>query len=472
MERLDTLAEGRIVADPWSGRPQHWHAPFPIGRDGEAEITIGYRRCRSADPSSSPGQDFAAARYDAAHVIGVVADGVGQSFHGEIAAWMVGERLLSVLWKRRHQPPDEREMAELLSQWVSDVDSEVVATPISKGLPYIEEAEREAKLQGSQTIFSAFLLETVSGRLNLYQVGDAPARIEHDGGKPEIVLAPEGGRWSSTGKADCQLRVLVRAGVKGCLIHSDGLRQGWTEETLSRGDVFESFAEEHCERDDLCFVRVQRLRKPSEVPVEDLTISTHSEEKPSVHKGEAPPAPPPKPRHARPRRIRKPAGTALRYAAAVLLGFSFGWFPYTEIPAPPALNASTIPVKPDSSPVPAPPPPPVQPVTDKVSFQHTEKSWGPLMAGDLAVLLESKLSSIDAVEFWVGGTLAARVFPREAVHPALMLRGLNPGKETPVEVRAYVGEGLAGSETFNLASSDGKKKPGWHQLALDKHDGS
>jgi hypothetical protein len=108
---------------------------------------------------------------------------------------------------------------------------------------------------------------------------------------------------------------------------------------------------------------------------------------------------------------------------------------------------------------------------EEVSFPFGPKSLGPLLAGNLAILLDWKNSSTDSVELWVGGKLTAKVFPGEAVHPSLMLRGLDAGKEIPVQVRVYKGERIL-SQTLALTGSDGTtKNRGWYQLTLAQQDG-
>src|SRR3954465_4839137 len=103
----DGLATVSEIA--WSGSAQYQQATadqlsgmLQYGRfEGPAKdhplISIGYRRCRDFDQSNSPGQDFATVRADSKDVVGIVADGVSQSFLGNIAAKFLGTELLEVL---------------------------------------------------------------------------------------------------------------------------------------------------------------------------------------------------------------------------------------------------------------------------------------------------------------------------------------------------------------------------------------
>src|SRR5207244_2080033 len=76
-------------------------------------VSVGYRRCRDFDLSNQPGQDYAAAQSDSNYVVGVVADGVSQSFYGNLGAETLSEGLLEELWNCRHATFDQTSFEKL-----------------------------------------------------------------------------------------------------------------------------------------------------------------------------------------------------------------------------------------------------------------------------------------------------------------------------------------------------------------------
>src|SRR5690242_19400055 len=65
------------------------------------KLCLGYRRCRDFDSSNELGQDFATVRTSGDFTVGVVADGVSQSFYGHLAAMHVAKTLRTYLWENR-----------------------------------------------------------------------------------------------------------------------------------------------------------------------------------------------------------------------------------------------------------------------------------------------------------------------------------------------------------------------------------
>ena len=102
MLQTDT-PEINFVAEQQSGEVQYHDYSVPL-LDTFASVCVGYRRCRDFDVENKPGQDFVAVKGDVNYIVGVVADGVSQSFYGNIAAKAVGEWLIEMLWENRQQP--------------------------------------------------------------------------------------------------------------------------------------------------------------------------------------------------------------------------------------------------------------------------------------------------------------------------------------------------------------------------------
>ncbi len=245
-----------LRADPSSTEVQHKHRDF---KNHGLEVDLGYRKCREHDAQGTSGQDFAVLRTDGVHVVGIAADGVSQSFHGELAAREVSERLLEHLWDLRSTPPSEERLTATLLSWTPEIQRLVLAIPTGADLPpLVQGAVKKARLDGSQTVFGAFVLGRVEGTLHLYLVGDVQAWIALADGHWSGVTGSSRGRWSSTGEAPLLLESRILRNVTRCVIHSDGLGEDWNLSPQG----FERVAEEKASDDDLCFVAVAAHAQP------------------------------------------------------------------------------------------------------------------------------------------------------------------------------------------------------------------
>lgn len=221
---------------------------------------MGYRRCHDFDESDAPGQDFSAFRAGADHIVGVVVDGVSQSFFGNLAAQEVGTRLLQALWQRRKDPPEAEELAAELDEVIPIVDAMVCEQPISapEG-SFLYEALEQTRKQGSRAVFAAFLLDIRERDFTLYQLGDIYSWVQKGEATWIRKESDARGRWSSTGPAHHALTRSKDAGVTTVLLHSDGAHSTWIEdlgEALVSQAAFEKEAESGALRDDISFISV------------------------------------------------------------------------------------------------------------------------------------------------------------------------------------------------------------------------
>ncbi len=248
-----------------SGKVQY--TPFQIrGLRGGIEVTgaWGYRRCLDFEADNSCGQDFCAVRGDVGYVVGIVADGVSQSYYGDIAAREVSQKVMDYLWQKRAQPPAEEDFAQWLLALAGEVDPVVQETRPAN--PNLEEAlapVREKK--GSRAVFAAFLLDFRGPRedLTLYQVGDIFSWVFHRKNGRQEEKADANGRWASRGQSDLRLRVTPLHDVAGIVIHSDGLRKVWAESLAKpwvSEQVFQAEADERAKVDDLSFIALEIRR--------------------------------------------------------------------------------------------------------------------------------------------------------------------------------------------------------------------
>jgi serine/threonine protein phosphatase PrpC len=224
-----------------------------------ATVTYGYRRWCEFDPTNADGQDFYSIRADNDYVIAAVADGVSQSFFGDLAAREVGRGLVTYLWQLRIEPPRTEELEAELRSLQGKVDAAVQAKEIPQSNEYLAEALRKTRDRGSQTVFAAFCLHVRDRRAWLYHVGDVSTRIYHSNDE-RVHLLSKSGRWSSSGRGDMLLKGTVENDIVGIFLHTDGVSTEFAERTkrpdVSKPDFLEE-VEKRASIDDLSFVAVK-----------------------------------------------------------------------------------------------------------------------------------------------------------------------------------------------------------------------
>ena len=241
IQKNGSMQYGRIVVD------------LP---DASMAATLGYRRYRGADASDSAGQDFAILRVDQEFVVGVLADGVSQSFYGDLAADYVGRWLMPALWDRRRDPPAEAELESGLKLAEKDFAAQIE----NKNFDHLPELHRGAlqatRKSGSQAVFAAFIWQFARRSGCLYQVGDAISLVCGSEGSRRMESNPRG-RWSSAGKSELFLRKTDLRDITAILIKSDGADSLWGSE-IGRQTIepllFEEMAYVGAENDDVSYV--------------------------------------------------------------------------------------------------------------------------------------------------------------------------------------------------------------------------
>lgn len=221
-------------------------------------VSLGYRRCYDFDRNDKLGQDFAAFSSESGYVVGVVADGVSQSFYGEVAAQHVSKWLLQTLWENRKNPPHwglEKGLGELETR----VSEEIKDHKIPNNLPSMQiKALENIRKKGSQTVFAAFIFDGIRKEVYLYQVGDVTALVYRKSAETKFTEsnALPKGRWSTAGKSKHHLEVCKKS-ADGILIKSDGVSEDWGKtldnEAFSESK-FQKMAEECARRDDVSYI--------------------------------------------------------------------------------------------------------------------------------------------------------------------------------------------------------------------------
>ncbi len=225
---------GIIVPDPGSPAPQ-WDA---IQR-GEGSLFLGYRRAREYDNSDGEGQDRCAITICGQTVIAVLADGVSQSFAGEIAAYAVVQTVTEALTqaiKTARIAECFAQMPLLLQSAARHYAIDVLQKPLPDEIPDIRrELLEEMRVGGSQAVFGAFCYNMRSKMLTAVLLGDVRLRyLTPDG--PQMLESGAMGRFTVTSDPNSplngiavttQLPVAVIENVEMAWIHSDGVPDSW-----------------------------------------------------------------------------------------------------------------------------------------------------------------------------------------------------------------------------------------------------
>jgi hypothetical protein len=269
-----------LTSNQGSGEVQYERitVAIPGNNQREAEVLLGYRRSVDFDEGDKRGQDYAIARGGNGYIVGVVADGVSQSFYGDLAAKKVSEWLVEHLWNTPATPPSDLQLEKSLKTLEEEFAAEVEAFEVPEHLPWMlrDNLESVRQKSGSQSVFTAFVLDLLNSRLSLYQVGDVIAIIHYsDNSSEEAQPASIKGRWSSARKSDLLLKETIRDGVKGVVVKSDGAGKDWgrsiDDDVLGEGS-FKPLAQKQAGMDDVSFIAVRYKTTGTVSPLPALPI--------------------------------------------------------------------------------------------------------------------------------------------------------------------------------------------------------
>lgn len=228
-------------------------------KNGDTAHILGYRRCSEFDLNNQPGQDFAVMRIDDTYVVGIVADGVSQSFYGNLAAEWVSLFLINKLWDSRRNCLSQSDLEQILRDFEKEKSISVknfsIPTNLSTGVQKALAIKQQK--YGSQTVFGAFVLNLEKKSACLYQVGDITFVVHHSTGDFQQIYGHPDGRWSSEGKSDFRLKIIELNNIAGIIIKSDGVSESWGK-SLNPKDIcrgqFRALATKHCGKDDVSFI--------------------------------------------------------------------------------------------------------------------------------------------------------------------------------------------------------------------------
>lgn len=228
-------------------------------KNGDTAHILGYRRCSEFDLNNQPGQDFAVMRRDDTYVVGIVADGVSQSFYGNLAAEWVSLFLINKLWDNRRDCLSQSDLEQMLRDFEKEKSISVknfsIPTNLSTGVQKALAIKQQK--DGSQTVFGAFVLNVEKKSACLYQVGDITFIVHYSTGDFQQIYGHPDGRWSSEGKSDFRLKIIELNNIAGIIIKSDGVSEGWGK-SLNPKDIcrgqFKALATKDCRKDDVSFI--------------------------------------------------------------------------------------------------------------------------------------------------------------------------------------------------------------------------
>ncbi len=226
----------------------------------------GFRRHKDFDETNGTGQDFAAIQSDERYAVGLVVDGVSQSFFGDIAARELGAPLFQFLWTNRRNPPGFSELESRLkriSEQVGEVVQNYKIPDHVNGI--LKTVLEESRQEGSQAVFSAFIWDALAQQATVYKVGDCFASFVDNHGRTTIQESDPSGRFSSKGDTALQLVCETYSDICAAFVASDGLTRDQSlsarpEELVE--DLFKEKAEELSRYDDVSFAYAERQGPP------------------------------------------------------------------------------------------------------------------------------------------------------------------------------------------------------------------
>jgi hypothetical protein len=253
-----------LAANQLSAGVQFGSLSVPIpGRDQRANVSVGYRRCFDFDENNQPGQDMVVVRGDDGYIAGIVTDGVGQSFYGNIAAKVLSEEILNWLWDRRRNPNKkefEKEFEDFLVEAQQALGRKAAEFRVPEYLPEFQREllEEMRDQEGSQAVMTAALWDLTSRELHLFQVGDVAAIVHYPNGESKLFAADGRGRLSSASNTSPLLK--PHGPISDCIglvLKSDGAGPDWGSNLESINvQSFEVLASSCASSDDVSFLSV------------------------------------------------------------------------------------------------------------------------------------------------------------------------------------------------------------------------
>ncbi len=198
--------------------PQSIETPVTFVAVPNAYVRYVYARSSDSMVSRSEGQDYLCFQHNDQRLVFVVADGVGSSFCGNLAARIVGDGLLEWLWALDvgylGSPAALAEAAAAyLNRLQKQAQHEVEAYEIPGEMsPLVRQALEAQRAYGSEAVFAACRMDHPSpfmpeGMISLFWMGDTQVRVLDEEGRDFHL----GGEWDNAN------RWSTSRGVRGAL---------------------------------------------------------------------------------------------------------------------------------------------------------------------------------------------------------------------------------------------------------------
>ncbi|MCH4566472.1 hypothetical protein [Bacillus wiedmannii] len=196
-----------------------------------------YVRAKETQDLNESGQDFLVFQDNGTSFIFALCDGVGLSFHGEIAAEFLGMKLLNLFETCQESELDITTLLnEQLKNWIEEASEEVSAFRLPEETPWLlRDVLEEKRKQGSEAMFIGGKIERISkqdkAQITLVSHGDSFVKLFQDNENCSNVMKFESNiekRWSTQrgiigGELAVFSKTLSRHEANRIVIHSDGL---------------------------------------------------------------------------------------------------------------------------------------------------------------------------------------------------------------------------------------------------------
>lgn len=196
-----------------------------------------YFRAKETQELNEIGQDFLSFQVSGNRFIFVLCDGVGMSFHGEIAAEFLGTKLLELFETCLDKEQDFSAILDKnLQEWKKEAIEKVEAFQLPQDTPWLlRDVLEEKRNHGSESMFICGTIEVIPNRdeVNIMVVahGDSFLQLFQEDKKCLDSIEYERNtenRWSTHhgilgGELKVISKTLARKEANRLVIHSDGL---------------------------------------------------------------------------------------------------------------------------------------------------------------------------------------------------------------------------------------------------------
>ncbi|NIA58675.1 hypothetical protein G5716_06900 [Bacillus pacificus] len=196
-----------------------------------------YVRAKETQDLNEGGQDFLTFQDNGTSFIFALCDGVGLSFHGEIAAEFLGMKLVNLFDTCQGSELDIATLLnEQLNNWIEEASEKVNAFRLPEQTPWLlRDVLEEKRKQGSEAMFIGGKIELIPNedkvQITIVTHGDSFVQLFQDKENCSNVMKFERNiekRWSTRrgiigGELAVFSKTLSRQEVNRIVIHSDGL---------------------------------------------------------------------------------------------------------------------------------------------------------------------------------------------------------------------------------------------------------